>query len=54
MADPIEDLRKRARHCRYLAGNMDDLQLKQTLLDSANELEQEAFRLEREVKRAEA
>jgi hypothetical protein len=49
MADTIEEMRNRARHCRYLAGTLKDLRLKQTLLDAARDLEQESFRLEREA-----
>ena len=45
--DPIGELREKAEHWRELARQILDSSVKSTLLDAANDYEQEAFRLER-------
>ena len=51
--DPVSDLREKAEHWRELARQIFDSAVKTTLLDAANDFEQQAFRLERnaELKR---
>ena len=45
--DPVSELRGKAEHWRELARQVLDSAVKKTLLEAANDYEQQAFRLER-------
>ena len=46
--EAIQGLREKAQQWRWLGRQIDDLGVRKTLLDAANDYEQEAFALERE------